>query len=163
MCKTCKYSNSNFFLENKLRIPIFIPQKSTCTSKNCIYIINCKKCNLFYAGETSRAFKTRFSEHLYRINYLKKSLDDLHKIDKFNSNNVNCKLLYEHFSSDHNLEEDLRFQIFASNIIEFRKRLETDLMYVLNTLHPSGLNSASSFVLNSIKNYQIPPLISEKI
>ena len=163
LCKTCKYSNSNFFLENKLRIPIFIPQKSICTSKNCIYIINCKKCNLFYVGETSRAFKTRFSEHLYRINYLKKSLDDLHKIDKFNSNNVNCKLLYEHFSSDHNLEEDLRFQIFASNIIEFRKRLETDLMYVLNTLHPSGLNSASSFVLNSIKNYQIPPLISEKI
>ena len=87
----------------------------------------------------------------------------MHKIDKLNSINVNCKLLYEHFSIDHDLEEDLRFQIFASNIVEFRKRFETDLMNVLNTLHPSGLNSASSFVLNSIKNYQIPPLISEKI
>ena len=84
-------------------------------------------------------------------------------IDKFNSNNINCKLLYHHFAHDHDLDVDLRFQIFVSNFTDFRKRLETDLMYVLNTIQPTGLNSSPSFLLNCIENYQKPSLITEKI
>ena len=159
-CKTCRHSNSNFILENKFNLPIFIPQKTTCTSKNCIYILNCKKCNVFYVGETSRSFKTRFSEHYYRINYLKNYYNDETKINKFNINNVNCKLLYNHFAQNHVLEDDLRFQIFGCDFISLRKRLESDLIFVLNTLQPNGLNSSTSFLLNCIDNYQKPPLIS---
>lgn len=104
---------------------------------------------------SKRSFKTRFSEHLYRIKYLSEYFSDPTKREKFNKNNVNCFLLYNHFAFNHNLESDLRFQIFSTNIINFRLRLETDLMYLLNTIHPNGLNSGPPFKLNTIENYNL--------
>ena len=97
------------------------------------------------------------------MNYLKRSLNDMISIYKLNANNFNCKLLYHHFAHDHDLDVDLRFQIFVSNFTDFRKRLETDLMDVLNSIQPTGLSSSPSFLLNCIENYQKPPLITEKI
>ena len=84
-------------------------------------------------------------------------------IDKFNVNNVKCKLLYHHFAHEHDLDVDLCFQIFVSNFTDFRKRLETDLIYVLNTIQPTGLNTSLSFLRNCIENYQKPSLFTEKI
>ena len=89
------------------------------------------------------------------MNYLKSHLDDPTVLNKFNENNINCKILYNHFALNHNIESDLTFQIFATNLITFRKRLETDLMLLFNSIYPNGLNSSTSFVLNTIDNYDI--------
>ena len=36
----------------------------TCASRNLIYAIVCKRCDLVYIGETGRTLSTRFCEHL---------------------------------------------------------------------------------------------------
>ena len=35
----------------------------TCNAKNVIYMVQCKRCNLQYIGETKRRLKDRFNEH----------------------------------------------------------------------------------------------------
>ena len=40
---------------------------ATCTSSNLIYIIICKKCKLYYIGETSNTLNARISQHLNHI------------------------------------------------------------------------------------------------
>ena len=154
-CKCCSYANTNHLLSNKINLPLEIPCKSTCESKNIVYILQCTKCNVFYVGESSRSFRIRFLEHIYRIKYLKSNLSNISLIEKFNENNVNCKILYNHFAFNHEIESDLKFQIFATNLTTFRKRLETVLMYLLNSIHPNGLNHGPSFTINTIENYSL--------
>ena len=60
-----------------------LPVKSVeiCTSPNLIssvlcdivYLITCKKCEKYYAGETGRAFRSRIYEHKLSVNKLKDS------------------------------------------------------------------------------------------
>ena len=66
-CNTCPYvmeiNNISFPLEKFL-----IKDGFTCTSRNVIYAILCKRCNKIYVGETGRRLGDRFREHLYNIN-----------------------------------------------------------------------------------------------
>ena len=54
-----------------------------CGSKNIIYLVTCKKCNLQYVVETSRALRDRTTDHRSNISTNKKTPIGLH----FNSNN----------------------------------------------------------------------------
>ncbi|RNA03545.1 hypothetical protein BpHYR1_048411, partial [Brachionus plicatilis] len=43
-----------------------IESKSSCNSTDCVYIILCIKCKIYYIGQTN-CFKRRFNEHLNGI------------------------------------------------------------------------------------------------
>jgi hypothetical protein len=47
--------------------------KMNCITKNVIYVVTCKKCELQYVGQTSRRLKDRALEH--RLSIIKQSLD----------------------------------------------------------------------------------------
>jgi len=103
-----------------------ISQYLTCSSKNAIYVIDCKKCQLKYVGETSRKVKERICQHV-----------------------SNIKLKYatpvsEHFNSlDHNLT-DFTFFIIGNNTGWSdlkRKTVENNWIKKLGTLKPLGMNS----------------------
>ena len=47
---------------------IGITQNIQATTKNCVYLITCKKCNLQYVGETRNTIADRLNQHRYNIN-----------------------------------------------------------------------------------------------
>jgi hypothetical protein len=152
-CKICKYSITDSIIKNKLNVPLICPSSSSCNSSNCVYIITCTKCNVQYIGETGRKINLRLSEHIQRINYCIKYSENTLKMQNFLKNNTKSYILYKHFSKNHNLESDFRFQIFINNCIVFRLRLETDLMHLFNTVFPSGLNHSPSNNISSLVSY----------
>lgn len=152
-CKVCPFANTSYILMNNKSLPILIPISSTCSSTNCIYIISCIKCKKFYIGETSRTISIRIKEHLSRIKKTMEIKDNQDYLDSFLKNNFSSSLLYKHFAFDHNISQDLRFQVFINNIVKFRLRLETDLMFIFNSIQPFGLNLAPSHKLNNLENY----------
>jgi len=63
------------------------------------------------------------------------------------------EILYRHFASDHNLDQDFKFQVFSTNIVSYRHRLENDLILILNTRSPFGLNTMSDLYINNFEPY----------
>ena len=152
-CTICQFSNTNYNLENKYNLPILIPNISSCDSKNCIYIIQCKKCiKNFYIGETSRSINIRIKEHIQNIKRVQKL--NLSELNYFLSKTEDCKILYKHFSLHKDLS-NFSFQVFIDNCITYRTRLESDLMILLDTINPNGLNANKSINLKYLENYNI--------
>jgi hypothetical protein len=112
---------------------------STCTSLNCIYIITCKNCKIQYVRETENIY-TRFSNHISSINrFLSTGREPTKVASHFNS--IRCNI--NHFS----------FQIFVTDCIKYRLRLEDDLMIILNTKDPNGLNEQNNRKIESLVKY----------
>ena len=73
-CKTCRISlsqdpiigNSNSYQHN-----LNFSQPASCTTKNVIYLISCKKCKIQYVGLTSQALRARLNAHRSAINLKK--------------------------------------------------------------------------------------------
>ena len=152
-CTICHYANTNITLENTLNLPILIPSLSSCNSLNCIYIIKCNKCSKFYVGQTSRTAKVRLKEHLYKIKYFTKVSNNESLFEDKMSSSKDSEILYRHFAFEHNLETDFSFQVFATNVIYYRLRLENDLILILNTRTPLGLNTNSDLNLFNFEPY----------
>ena len=74
MCHTCAYSqNITEFSVTATGEKIKINQKLTCTDKNVIYCIQCKKCNMQYVGKTITSFKKRATAHRLSVNNAQKN------------------------------------------------------------------------------------------
>ena len=146
-CTICKFANTNITLDNTFNVPILIPSLSSCNSLNCIYIIKCNKCSKFYVGQTSRSTKIRIKEHIYKIKYFIKLYNNNSLFEEKISLSKDSEILYRHFASKHNLESDFSFQVFATDVIYYRLRLENDLILILNTRNPLGLNTNSDLNL----------------
>lgn len=151
-CKICKYAITDNFLLNNNDIPIAIPTLNYCKSKQIIYFIHCVKCKKFYIGETGRTTHDRIKEHIYNINFIINNKNNRTKLDKRINNSGEQQHLYEHFKEDHTLE-DFRFQVFICNINSYRLRLETDLIYIFNTIFPMGLNSKTLLYNTNFESY----------
>lgn len=152
-CKICKYANNNIILSNTFNLPLLIPSESSCNSINCVYIISCTKCSKFYVGQTSRSIKVRIKEHLYKIKYfINLFLINCNFEEKLMSHK-DTEILYRHFASDHNLDQDFKFQVFSTNFVSYRHRLENDLILILNTRSPFGLNTMSDLYINNFEPY----------
>jgi hypothetical protein len=152
-CNICKYANTSIILNNSLNLPLLIPSPSSCHSLNCIYIINCTRCSKFYVGQTSRSIKVRIKEHLYKIKYFINLNLNFGNLEDKISSNKDTEILYRHFASNHNLEQDFKFQVFSTNVISYRHRLENDLILILNTRSPLGLNTVSDLYINNFEPY----------
>ncbi|XP_071807127.1 uncharacterized protein [Asterias amurensis] len=71
-CITCEFVTNSTTFTRSLPInddaPYEIKSRITCTTKNIIYLITCKECNIQYVGQTQRKLKERFGEHRSSVN-----------------------------------------------------------------------------------------------
>ena len=116
-CSVCYYANENSFLViNDFYLPIMA--NSNCKSLNILYILNCKKCNHYYIGQSISA-GTRLKSHIRCI--------------RLNRTSSNCVCVLEHFNSpNHDTLKHFTFNIFNTNIEDKFKRLslETHLIHL---------------------------------
>ena len=149
-CKICKFALLNKYLFNFINLNVNLPSYSSCNSSNIIYAIHCSKCEKSYIGQSSRTALVRISEHIAKIKKIKKTKDSIEH-QKINATTI----LYNHFKhDDHNLEDHFKFQVLFVNIYNYKIRLETDFMYILNTIHPSGLNAQEKDYIDSFETYK---------
>jgi hypothetical protein len=153
-CKICVFSNSFFCIKSK---NFLLPFKanSNCDSKSFIYIIHCKRCNIFYIGESSRTVKLRIGEHIKGIVNFQKNLQN------HLANLSNCSETAIHFNlRGHCLENDFEFNIFNCDLDdETRWSTETDLINIFLTrkipilnIKQSSIYKIRSLTFHSIKN-----------
>ena len=100
----------------------------TCHSKNVIYLITCKKCEVQYVGLTTQKIRDRIGQHIRHIK----------------SNDLST-FLVSHFNNiDHDLN-DIKVSIIdyiTHNISDSHELLELENYWIrtLNTMYPFGLN-----------------------
>jgi len=130
-CLTCRYhaTEKDSFKSNNYGSSFKIKSQLNCGSKNIIYLVTCKKCNLQYVGETSRALRDRTTDHRSNISTHKKTPISLH------------------FNSDHHSFMDLEIiaiekipEMDLNYITTIRKQREEFWQIKLGTKFPAGLN-----------------------
>ena len=62
---------SSYYIKLTNNLFIFFKSNSSCSSKEVVYIIKCKKCPYFYIGQTSKTVKDRIYQHLNSIRSFK--------------------------------------------------------------------------------------------
>ena len=67
-CNTCKFvTNCSAIHIKGPKGPFNVTQPFTCISKNIVYGIICKRCNIIYIGETGRRLADRITEHIRSV------------------------------------------------------------------------------------------------
>ena len=142
-CGSCKHlNNTNSFQNKHSRKQFPINESLSCKSKNLIYLISCKKCQLQYVGETQNTLRERLTGHLSDIRRKTDKPISLH----FNSIN--------HSINDLIITPIEKLKDNATDQEQERKqRLIREDFWIdkLNTLTPNGLNSH--------KTHSIIPLV----
>lgn len=141
-CYICKFANTNnhINLNNKFILPI--KSFSSCNSINAVYIINCKRCNFYYIGETID-IKSRIKRHL---------------IDSItNKTTSNSSATMSHFNKKpHNILKDFNFYIFKTKLEKnLRKNTESIL---INLFIKLKLNLINVFIPNETDQYYLNPI-----
>ena len=105
-----------------------------CQTEGVIYGITCRKCQLWYIGETTGKAKKRIQQHVNNL--------------KNNSNgNTNTQILYAHFNNNTDCRRSLQYTILKKinkGHIHKIMEIESNLMNRYNTIHPNGLNTRCS-------------------
>jgi hypothetical protein len=155
-CKVCKYVNKFSHIKlGKFNFPL--KSKCNCNSTGIVYVIVCKKCDVFYIGETEFSANKRISQHLYDIERfapygttgyaIKKVISypnnsqrpkRLVKNKTFNIcvfKHIKITEVSEHFNlKGHDKNLHFGFCIFDKNLKEkeLRQSVETDLINIVN-------------------------------
>lgn len=131
-CECCLYLKPASDFSSKHNLTEFtITGKLTCQSDNIVYLIQCKRCEEQYVGETSRSLKTRLGNHISNIRLYK----DTAVAEHFNQ--------YDH---DGNLDLEitpiLQIPDQGSKIKNMltRRKYETFFIRKLDTMIPRGIN-----------------------
>lgn len=67
-CECCLYVKTRSEFDSKYsRSEFTITGRLDCNSKNIVYLIECKKCEEQYVGETSKTLRARLTDHLSDI------------------------------------------------------------------------------------------------
>lgn len=105
---------------------------SDCTSKNVIYLVTCKKCEMQYVGQTSQSVSRRMNSHRFDIsNFYDPSFSTT---------------VATHFNLQGHSIDDFSFmpiEIVSNNSDRLCK--ETYWIHKLQTLQPSGLNAKALY------------------
>jgi hypothetical protein len=127
-CQTCKFHASDKLkFKSSKTLHIFnIQDNISCNSKNLIYLITCRRCEIQYVGETGRSLRDRTSDHKSCVRLKRKTPIGLH----FNS--INHSILDLHITP---IELIPPYQNDS-----FRKDRETFWQNKLKTKFPNGLN-----------------------
>ena len=124
-CLTCPFLNPS----KSISFPTLdwrIVDSFSCTDRNVVYAIRCKRCTMCYIGETGLMLADRFASHLRDI---------LKNEDK---------PVARHFNSDgHGGKEDIEVSVLrsCSSSKRHRRSLESRLISRLGTLYPKGINA----------------------
>ena len=139
-CKCCPHmqENNKFSINEKEHKVCF---GGTCKSSNVIYGVRCKKCNLWYIGETSMKLHERLNQHRYSTNKLRSG----GSIDRTNDTG-----LAEHFASeDHDFSKDLEMHLLERGKWKTpmeRKAKESFYICRHSTMEPKGMNKNAGFL-----------------
>ena len=101
----------------------------TCNTKNVIYMVQCKRCNLQYTGEIKRRLKDRFNEHWRAV-------------DKTNIKSKPTTVSEHFFSHSNHSHTDMQLiplEKIHSSRDSVRKARESHLIDKAMTLEPHGL------------------------
>ena len=142
-CSFCNFIKTGNFININGKI-LQVVGHFNCNSSNVIYLIYCQKCNINYIGETKNPIKMRISQHFYDIKKRSTKLK-----------------VSEHFSLNHNIEEDFRILILKSNVFwtdNKRQEKERNLIVKYNTVFPAGLNEKVNGVST---NFTVVPFIKK--
>ena len=94
-------------------------------------MVECRRCNKQYIGETKRQLKERFNEHRRPVD------------KQVIPNNSKLTAVSEHFLSPNHSASDIQlipFELIKSNCHDVRKAREAHLIHKGQTLEPKGLN-----------------------
>ena len=103
-----------------------IQDYGNCKSKNLIYAVKCKKCDMLYVGQTGEPLQTRMSKHRY----------DCRKRPG------NCALA-QHFYNGHDPDKDMAIYILQTGLTssESEREFHEDRWICrLQTMEPTGIN-----------------------
>jgi len=130
-CLCCPLLNSSSTIDSITMNRSYFPISAdgielNCVTKNVIYVVTCKKCELQYVGQTSRRLKDRALEH--RLSIIKKSLNTY---------------MVQHFTSSEHSVYDFSIQI-AEIVDKTHEIADRELFWIrlLNTAFPYGLNDS---------------------
>ncbi len=126
-CKTCNLiMNTNSFKSHCMGRTYKTRSSFTCKTNNIVYLIQCKKCEMQYVGETENALHIRLNGH--RSDVKTKKLD---------------KPVAAHFNlPDHTIDdlEVMGIEKIHSNDPGRRRLRESYWIFELETMAPRGLN-----------------------
>ena len=128
-CMACQHADdSEIFMSTTNKKTFYYSQRNNCATKNCIYLITCRKCKMQYVGETSRELRQRLTDHRSCI---KRKVQTPIGI---------------HFNKPGHSAKDLKITIIESldainGGIKLRRRKETEWQMKLGTIYPQGLNN----------------------
>ena len=97
-------------------------------SQNVIYLIECKRCNVQYVGQTNQHVSKRMNSHRFDIN-------------NFDSQGYASNVALHFNSYPHSIAD---FSFLPIDVVKdemTRLCKETYWIYKLDTLHPKGMNS----------------------
>ena len=119
-CPICPFVKEGRYVKsNASNHTVEINRQVNCQTKNILYCITCKKCNVQYIGESERTLQDRFSEHKgYVVNQ---------KLNKTTGEHYNIK---GHKVSD--MQVTILEKIFSSETA-FRKERENYFIMKMNT------------------------------
>jgi hypothetical protein len=127
-CNTCKFSQFKdmIYLKEKFILPIVA--KSSCNSKDLIYIIFCSYCNFFYIGQT-KDLSERIYKHIYDIkNFIPYTERTTSVSVHFNLKRHNFENHFNFFVYRHDIKE-LEIRLFnESFMINLCKKLNVNLI-----------------------------------
>jgi hypothetical protein len=139
-CRVCNlmFKESFYYLKNGFCLPIL--SNATCESTNCIYIIKCTRCSLFYVGQTKQKIKLRINQHLSTIKKFRPYINPTTEVGL-------------HFNLKYHSKDDLQISIFRCNIEDINKRLniEADLINLIDKFNGPIINAIKP-KLNNLKN-----------
>ena len=127
-CNTCKFvTNCSATHIEGPKGSFNVTQPFTCISKNIVYGIICKRCNIIYIGETGRRLADRITEHIRSIR-----------------NNFSGFPVAQHFNppSHCSINDFSVTGIIHCNCSNVnRLNIENRIIFKLGTLSPLGLNT----------------------
>lgn len=126
-CRVCNYIKPGVFVRSHVNCKLFYTIGSIiCKTRDVVYVISCKFCNLQYVGETSRPLADRVNCHLSCIRTRKNTPVGLH----FNI-------------TGHSLTDFLisGIESLSSADRAFRKLKESTWQNLLQTAYPIGMNN----------------------
>ena len=129
-CKICKALASSKEISNpKVKNTTQkITDCGTCSSRNLIYAVRCKKCKTFYIGQTGEKLQDRMSKHRYDIRKRPENSE-----------------LAEHFHLNHDLNEPEKYMevfILQTGLLSEAEREHFEDRWIcrLQALQPTGMN-----------------------
>ena len=128
-CSHCKnIIKTDVFTSRGTQASFKMRFSTSCTSQNVIYLVECKRCNMQYIGQTNQQVSRRMNSHRFDIN-------------TYDGQGYATNVAL-HFNSDSHSVDDFRFvPIDVVNNEMDRLCKETYWIHKLDTLYPKGMNS----------------------